>query len=191
MGFEALKAIVNLNSGVLETEPVDAATLGRVSERLHLPASFQLLYADAGPVPGSSIPWVVEEMLLFSFSELPDAQVGYSVATDHAPSAAWSHTWVVVGTALGDPFFIDVSRENCPVLFARHGAGSWSPTEVASSMAAFIESLAHFERVLLGDFNRQVWDEDGLLPAFAREVERGLAEVLTPEQASAFVALLE
>ena len=57
-------------------------------------------------------------------------------------------------------------------------------------MESFVDSLVQFEGVLLEGFDLEVWDDDGLLPEFVREVEAKLADVLTPEQASAFAALL-
>lgn len=81
----------------------------------------------------------VEEMLIFSFAELPEAQVGYCwVGVDRTPSHSWPATWIVVASVFGDPFFVDTSRGGCPLLLARHGAGSWSPGAVASSMESFI-----------------------------------------------------
>jgi hypothetical protein len=54
--------------------------------------------------------------------------------------------WVVVASVFGDPFFLDTSADEGRVLFARHGAGGWSPVEFASSMQSFIGGLVEFER---------------------------------------------
>jgi hypothetical protein len=191
IGFGELEAVVSAHGHQFDTRPLDALTLRSVSDDLVLPSGFSSLYADRGPAERSSIPWVIEEMLIFSFGELPAAQAGYRwVGPERTPSPSWPPTWVVVASVFGDPFFIDTSRDGCPVLFARHGAGSWSPTEIASSMELFIVSLVQFESVLLDGFDLDVWNDDGLLPEFVGEVERKLADVLTAEQASGFAGLL-
>lgn len=190
--FERLKAVAASHGHTFDTGPVDRLILDRVSQELALPSGFSTLYAAHSPVRRSSIPWVIEDLLIFSFEELPEAQAGYRwTGADRTPSPSWTATWVVVASLFGDPFFVDTSRQGCPVLFARHGAGSWSSYEVASSMELFIESLVVFETVLLDDFDSDVWEDEGLLTAFVDEVERKLADVLTPVQASAFAALLE
>lgn len=53
---------------------------------------------------------------------------------------AWEEGWYVIGqNALGDPFFVDISSEGCPVFTAMHGAGSWRPIRLADSLAKFID----------------------------------------------------
>jgi hypothetical protein len=190
--FERLKSVVVSHGHTFETGPVDRGVLERVSSELSLPPGFVSLYVDHGPVPRSSIPWVVEDLLVVSFEELPEAQDGYGRAGDgRTPSPSWQTGWVVVASVFGDPFFIDTSRDGCPVLFARHGAGIWSPVEVASSMEAFINSLVGFEIVLLDGFDLEVWDDNGLLPQFVGQIEQELAGILTSEQAAAFAAILD
>lgn len=189
--FARLKAVVNGYGHAFETCALDSQTARTVSGELALPQSFVSLYEAHGPAERSSIPWVVEDLLVFAFSELPAAQAGYRwVGADRAPAPSWERNWVVVASVFGDPFLIDTSTESCSVLFARHGAGSWSPTEVASSMEAFLEALAVFEEVLLRRFDLDVWGDDGLLPKFVQDVERELLGILGTDQASRFAGLL-
>jgi hypothetical protein len=88
-----------------------------------------------------------------------------------------------------DPFFVDTTREPCPVLFARHGAGTWSPIEIASPVESFVTALVEFERVLLVDFGKEVFDDDGLIPEFVQSVEQRVGTVLTTDQTARFVRL--
>src|SRR5262249_16798035 len=141
--------------------------------------------------PGSAIPWVIEELSLFAASDLSEAQAGYRwTGAERTPSPAWHPEWVVIGSVFGDPFFVDTSHRDCPVLFARHGAERWSPVLVAPSMVAFIDGLARFEAILLGDFHRDVWTDDGLSRAFLDAVVSQLAEIWPHAQAVAFSSML-
>ena len=190
-GIEELQSLVRSHGFEFETHPVEEPILRSISDELALPQSFSSLYTDHGPTENTTIPWVVEEISIFSFGELPAAQDGYRwIGPGRTPSPSWPGNWVVVASVFDDPFFIDTSIDACPVFFARHGAGTWDPTEIASSMQSFIQGLACFESVLLDGFDLDVWDGDGLRPDFVGEVKRRLADMLTAEQASAFVALL-
>jgi hypothetical protein len=190
-GFERLRSVVVTHGHPFEIGPVDDATLRQVAGELALPTEFASLYAVHGPVPSSNIPWVVEDAFVFAYDELVSAQAGYRwIGDGPTRSPEWPEAWVVVAAASGDPFLVDVTKEGCPVSFARHGAGSWTPIEVASSMVTFLEALARFEEILLGDFDLDVFDDDGLLPQFVQAVERELGGVLSSDQAARFAELL-
>ena len=75
--FQALRDVINGHGHEFETGPVDERTLCSVSEELALPRELGALYAHNGPAEDSSVAWVVEDMSLFSFGELPAAQEGY------------------------------------------------------------------------------------------------------------------
>jgi hypothetical protein len=190
--FEPLRVVLNAHGYGFETGPVDEPTLRRVSVDLALPRDFAALYAHGGPADDSSVPWVVEDISLFSFAELPAGQEGYRwTGSQRTPDPAWPTSFVVVASVLGDPFVVDTSATELPVLFARHGAATWSFITIASSMTSFFGGLAEFERVLIGDFDLEVWgDESGLLPAFLDAVERRLRDVWSDEQTSRFIGLL-
>jgi hypothetical protein len=190
--FESLRAAVEANGHTFQTVRADAATLAGVSAELALPPRLSALYAESGPAERSSIPWVVEDMSFFSVRELVSAQEGYRwIGAEREPSPLWSADWVVVASVYGDPFFVHTTRESCPVLFARHGAGTWSPTEIASSMESFVAALVEFEQVLLGDFRLEVWNDDGLIPAFVQDVEQRVGTVLTTDQTARFIGILD
>jgi len=53
-------------------------------------------------------------------------------------------SWLVIASNyFADPFFIDFNdaKENSPVYFAFHGAGKWTPIQVADSISEFQEIL--------------------------------------------------
>jgi hypothetical protein len=190
--FERLQALLVANGDAFQTVAADALTLAAVRAELALPPGLLALYAASGPAEDSSIPWVVDDVVIFSASELVEAQAGYAWhGVTREPSPVWSADWVVVASCSGDPFFVQTTREPCPVLFARHGAGTWSPIQIASSMESFVAALVEFERVLLADFASEVFNDDGLIPAFVEEVERRVGSVLTPEQTARFVEILD
>jgi hypothetical protein len=190
--FERLQALLVANGHAFPTAAAEAPTLATVTAELPLPPDLLALYADSGPAEGNSIPWVVERLSVFSITELVEAQAGYRwEGITREPSPVWWADWVVVASASGDPFFLDTTREPCPVLFARHGAGTWSPIEIASSMESFVAALVEFEQVLLSDFGREVFDDNGLLPAFVLEVDRRVGSVLTADQTARFIELLD
>jgi hypothetical protein len=60
---------------------------------------------------------------------------------DQADRGAWAPEWVVLDSVNADPIIGDISSPDIPVFEAAHGAGSWNPTPVAPSLAAFIAEL--------------------------------------------------
>jgi len=75
-------------------------------------------------------------------SELGELQIGYSICPGvedlTGGEGAWRTEWLVIGTKedLSDPLFVDLSSPELPVFTAEHGAGAWSPVEVAPSLAS-------------------------------------------------------
>lgn len=192
--FERLAATVTAHGHPFDTADTAPRVWKAAAAELELSPEFTALYTP-GPAARTTIPWIVEDLMVFSLGELAGAQAGYRWGGPQGVETRqedWPANWVVIASASADPFIADTSKAGCPVLFARHGDGAWSPVEVASSMQDFLECLAVFEEVLLGRFDQEIWDgDDGLLRDFLEAVEQGLASVLTGPQAAAFVALLE
>jgi hypothetical protein len=190
-GFEVLRLELLAHGIELRTDAMHPNEAATVTAALGLPEAIANLYARSGPGPSSSIPWVIEEMFLYSVRELPAAQEGYRWSgPDQRVLTDWHPNWVVVASLLGDPFFVDVADARGPVLFARHGAGRWEAKRVAPGFAQFIEALAAFEGVLLGDFDSDVWTEDGLRGEFLDAVETRLARGLAGEELQAFMSAI-
>jgi hypothetical protein len=79
---------------------------------------------------------------LWSPEQLHRAQDGYGGET-------WSPAWIVVARNLGtdDPFFVDTSAPEFPVLTALHGRGEWNPTVVCASLSDFLLALVHLQEL--------------------------------------------
>ncbi|MFC5263538.1 hypothetical protein ACFPJ1_15600 [Kribbella qitaiheensis] len=190
-GFDALQQVLNSHAVPFRTERIPAVSVADVVSELNLPAVLELLYTQGGPVPSSSVPWVVEELFLFSIRELDTAQDGYRwTGPQRRRLPTWPSNWVVIAAIVGDPFIADVDGPAVPIYFAPHGAGAWRADRVAPTVTTFLEALTRFESVLLGDFDRDVWDEDGLRPDFLRTVKGALTELLPPAGMASFVRTL-
>lgn len=108
----------------------------------HPPAAYEALRKK---LPVAEINFGYEGITLVPLDKIPEAQRGDSIVPD-GESTDWPDSWLVIGhdNSLGDPIFIDASKRELPVLTARHGEGSWSPSEIAPSVEVFFEILARF-----------------------------------------------
>jgi len=189
--FAALRSVVaaaGYEFGVHQSAP--GATEAAAQE-LGVPSDFVTAYVSAGPAPNTSIPWVVEEMHIFSIPDLFEAQDGYRWSgPERRRLDGWPSEWVVVAAVFGDPYLIDTSQDGLPVYFARHGAGEWRRHRIAPNMPTFIEALAIFESVLLNEFNSEVWDQDGLRADFTRRLTEVLAAKLESTDLANFMRAL-
>ena len=102
---------------------------------------------DTLPVNSVSIGY--SELVLFKSSDLSKEQIGYR---SHGQTGAsligsndgeWLADWYVIGydSLCGDPFLVDTSDANLPVMTAMHGEGFWNPETVASTFGGFAEAL--------------------------------------------------
>jgi hypothetical protein len=192
-GFERLKQAVVAKGEPFATAGSSERDLREAETALGLPESVVALYGEHGPAAGTSIPWVAEDLLLFALDELAGAQTGYRTTVSPAgevPSPSWPQAWLAVASVFGDPFVIDTSGEDHPILFTRHGAGVWAPLEVAASFGRFLELLAEFEDVLIGDFDLDPWGDKGLRPEFLETVKARLGSVVSAAHAEAFTSIL-
>lgn len=87
---------------------------------------------------------------IYAPKELSEAQIGYSQHPDGTDLTGqedgdWKREWIVIGydTSLGDPYFVDTSKEQFPVYTAMHGQGSWDPSSVSPTLRNFLSSLDH------------------------------------------------
>jgi len=150
--FEVLQQVLASHGVGFSLALTSSTTVAQVSQELRLPPDFVDAYLPSGPASGSYVPWVVEQLMVCSFAELPGAQEGYAWSgPERSRLPGWAPSWVVVASIFGDPFFVDLEKDGLPVLFARHGAGEWRPRRVAPNMAAFLEVLSGLESVLFVD----------------------------------------
>lgn len=190
-GFARLAEVIQSNGFSFDLCAPDLMLTREVAEQLSLPQEFIAYYESAGPATKTTVPWVVEELQLASFEELPSMQVGYRGGEIGAPqSSLWPAHLVVVGSIFDDPINVDLSSVSCAVSYARHGEGAWAQKQLASSLGTFLDALGDFEQVLLGDYGLDVWDDRGLRGDFIDDVSRSLVRTLTPGQVTNFVDLM-
>ena len=111
---------------------------------------------------------------------LPELQVGYSVAPDGmnlctGEEGAWQENWLVIGydTSVGDPVILDTSAP-ISLLTAMHGAGSWDPVCIATSLDGFDLALKEVQRLA---FNRENPVSLGSNPIPPSELALALAKI--------------
>lgn len=91
-------------------------------------------------------------------------------------------SWLVIASNyFADPFFIDFNdaKENFPVYFAFHGAGKWTPIQVADSISEFQEILNkifenRFDKNYLDSFVKELTISDN---EFWEEVYQNVSEL--------------
>lgn len=90
-------------------------------------------------------------------SELPDAQLGYSVDPEGnsligKQDGDWKENWIVIGyeDLCGDPIFIDTSGDGFPVYTAMHGTGSWEPELIAATLTGLMGAMEIMAAVSVG-----------------------------------------
>jgi hypothetical protein len=187
-GFDVLRHELGLHGISFETEQINTRDIGNVVEELHLPQQLVDLYLEASPTPNSSIPWLVEELQIFSIRQFSAAQEGYRWSSPQRTRLEnWPTNWVVIAAVFGDPFIVDIGELGAPVYFARHGAGVWSARRVSPSLTDFIEVLTRFESVLIGEYDRDVWNDEGLRDDYLRASEETLREILPPGDLASFL----
>ncbi|MBP3414103.1 MAG: SMI1/KNR4 family protein [Clostridia bacterium] len=75
------------------------------------------------------------ELEIFGAQTLIGGQDGYS----GEPIDDWNPDMVVIASAWGDPFCIDLTKDASPVYFAFHGEGEWDFNEEYDSIRTFLE----------------------------------------------------
>jgi len=86
---------------------------------------------------------------IFSFEQLEEFQVGYSIDTDGNSLVTdeedtWDANWIVIAyeTMCGDPIIIDLNEDGYPISSLMHGMDSWGVGGfLADSMDSFINFI--------------------------------------------------
>lgn len=80
------------------------------------------------------------ELEIFGAQTLIRGQDGYSYnPVTKEPIDDWNPDMVVIASAWGDAFCIDLSKENSPVYFSFHGEGEWDFSEEYESIRIFLD----------------------------------------------------
>ena len=189
--FEELGHTMESLGRRFDTEPVDRDDVSDVVAELALPEDLVNVYLSGSPAPGSSVPWAVEDLWLYSIKELAQAQEGYRwTGQDKRPLSSWPPHWVTVASASGDPIIADVGHAVPPILFARHGQGRWQASAIAGSLTQFVHAVEAVQRVLIGRFAGDVWEDDGPRQDFLSALHEDLRAVVSAEEASTLLDAL-
>lgn len=142
-----------------------------------------------------AVPWVAEDMAFFDLESLHGAQAGYRWdGYDDSPAVldGWNPAWLVIAEFSGDPVIASLESGETSVSFARHGAGNWSPREVAPDLSAFLSAMAVWMNVCLAEYGGEILDDDFELKAdFKARLETALSGVLGEEHRAAFLSFVE
>lgn len=88
------------------------------------------------------IPWSAEELHLYGGqATLESGQIGYRVDASGGRSSDWKEEWLVLGQISGDPIIGEFDKNACPILFARHGSGSWRANRVSDDITSAGEHI--------------------------------------------------
>lgn len=96
------------------------------------------------------------ELRFLTPEQLEQGQIGYRVDAEGrslvtGEEEAWEEGWLVIANdRLNDPFFIDVSTPEGPVMTAAEGEGTWDPLYVADSLAHFREIITALQTMAEG-----------------------------------------
>jgi hypothetical protein len=122
-------------------------------------------------------------VVIFSESELEDAQIGYSLSDSGQTLTGeekgdWKKSWLVIGSEdlCGDPIFVDLNMSELPVFTAAHGEGDWIPVTIASSFEGFVKALEEIESISGGRQNPVQLQQNPLLDGERERVLRRIAE---------------
>lgn len=141
------------------------------------------------------VPWVAEEMSFVDLHNLREAQAGYRwLGFDDSEGVVdgWNPEWLVIGSFSGDPVIASLDSTDTPVLFARHGAGAWTPRQVAPGLHAFLSAMAVWMDVSQGEFGGEILDADfELRTEFKERLAQALSSVLGQEHRAAFLSFVE
>ncbi len=191
-GFGALRAELDRHGVSFVTERTSAEDIAQLAGTFRIPIGMMETYSSEGPAGSSSVPWIVEDLRLYSLRELPGALEGYAwTRPQREELPAWPNDWVVIASIFGDPFVVDVADQAAPVYFARWRRGAWQPTRVALALGGFIDALTTFEKVLLDDFDGDAWRGGDLKEEFLPAVEDRLRANLEPPEVQGFMSTFE
>lgn len=120
--------------------------MAKIKEKWNLPQGY-LDYLTDHP-ESQSIEIEDEETLnriyitLYGANDLISCQDGYSYnPVEKKPIEDWDKNLVVIADTEADPFCIDISQENSPVLYAMHGMDEWDFDDYSDSLEEFLELL--------------------------------------------------
>ncbi len=118
-------------------------------------------------------------------------QAGYRWDASNGQRVAdWRDEWLVIADMNADPFILETQTGQ--ILFARHGAGSWTADEFAPDLLTFVAAAAAIG-VVFHDADEDLRDDDWeLRPEYRKAAIREAANVLgNDDEAEMFFEVLQ
>lgn len=140
-----------------------------------------------------SIPWSAEDLTLYGTPQsITQVQTGYGVDAQGKSLPGWHPSWFVIGQLSGDPIIAKVDGPNCSVLFARHGAGTWAPQDLASTPSQFAQSIKTWCDLFVVEFGKKIYNDDFSVRAdFLEQLRQSLDPVLSEPQKDTFMRMVD
>lgn len=144
--IQQLRRVFEARRLPLTLAEASVAEVEAARKELRLPPRYKSFLKECNPIALESVT-PVERIRFFPVSELAGEQARFR-SPEGRPDPSWKNTWVVIGesTLLGDPYFLDVDKEDaegdCPVYTAMSGESRWVPTLAGSSFAQFLAIVA-------------------------------------------------
>lgn len=135
------------------------------------------------------MPWIVETFYLYGLDDLSDRQSGYRFnGRTGAPSANWDPDRFVIADWAADPVTVGADGSVC---YSAHGAGSWTYTQIAADLPAFLQLLATWIRYLVADHGADLHDENSEVPEDIRaEIRRDVLSAVPEADKDAVLSFL-
>lgn len=138
---------------------------------------------------GIELPWVVEELYLYSLDELAERQAGYrfDVRTGEV-SADWDASQYVIADWTANPISIG---SDGTVHYARHGQGNWTYALIAPDLSSFFTLLAAWLRYFVTERGSNLFNDDFEIDDATRDAVRDkISTAIGPHDPKATLALL-
>jgi hypothetical protein len=111
-----------------------------------------------------SIPWTVEELVLYGADEIVNIQSQYFPASNGA------FPLIIIGNFIGDPIGVSILEPGLPVFFARHGMGPWTWKPLSPNIEKFSEILSVWLKKLICDFKGIILNDDSCITPDAQKI---------------------
>lgn len=122
--------------------PAEAEDLAKITARWPLPADYLEFLEKGSPLAAQLKIKGYGAITLYGVHNLIEGQDGYSYnPVEKQRIEDWPDSLVVIAQRWGDPFCLDLSKDEPPVLFAFHGEGLWQFTEEFPNFLAFLKSV--------------------------------------------------
>lgn len=102
--------------------------------------ALRAFYRMCDPLSVEVRPWVYGALVLYPVRELIIAHD--PVVSDNGRKENWRSRWIVIATAVDDPYFVDAAKPSLPVYTDTVTAGALKPKLVASSLDGFLRLCA-------------------------------------------------